>query len=292
MKIKKAVIAAAGLGTRFLPATKSIPKEMLPIIDAPIIQYLVKELVDSGIKEIIIITRPGFKTFHEYFSRNRKLEQTLKDTGKEELAETIKNISKMAKIRLKPQDKDLPYGNGSPILAAKKFLDKDESFVYMFGDDMTLAQKPVTQQLIDVYKEQNPKAILAVQEVPLWEVSKYGVVTYKTNVPYKYEIESIVEKPAMEKAPSRMAQFGRFVLSYDVVREAEKRQLGKGNELWLTDIINNIAQRGDKVIAQPVDGEWLTTGDPLKFIQTTLKFAIAREDIKNDLLEFIKKEII
>ena len=96
----------------------------------------------------------------------------------------------------------------------------------------------------------------------------------------------------MEKAPSRMAQFGRFVLSYDVVREAEKRQLGKGNELWLTDIINNIAQRGDKVIAQPVDGEWLTTGDPLKFIQTTLKFAIAREDIKNDLLEFIKKEII
>ncbi len=292
MKIKKAVIAAAGLGTRFLPATKSIPKEMLPIIDAPIIQYLVKELVDSGIKEIIIITRPGFKTFNDYFSRNKKLEDTLKDTGKTELAESIKNISKMAKIRFRPQDKSLPYGNGSPILAAKKFLDKDESFVYMFGDDMTLADKPVTQQLIDVYKEQNPKAVLAVQEVPLWEVSKYGVVTYKTNVPYKYEIESIVEKPAMEKAPSRMAQFGRFVLSYDVVIEAEKRQLGKGNELWLTDILNNIAQRGEKVIAQPIDGEWLTTGDPLRFIQTTLKFAMKREDLKKDLKEFIKKEII
>lgn len=292
MKIKKAIIAAAGLGTRFLPATKSVPKEMLPIIDAPIIHYLVKELVDSGIKEIIIITRPGFKTFNDYFSRNKKLEDTLKDTGKSELAETIKNISKMAKIRFKPQDKSLPYGNGSPILAAKKFLNKDESFVYMFGDDMTLADKPVTQQLIDVYKEQNPKAILAVQEVPLWEVSKYGVVTYKTNVPYKYEIESIIEKPAMEKAPSRMAQFGRFVLSYDVVIEAEKRQLGKGNELWLTDIINNIAQRGDKVIAQPIDGEWLTTGDPLRFIQTTLKFAMKRDDLKKDLTEFIKKEII
>ncbi len=265
---------------------------MLPIIDAPIIHYLVKELVDSGIKEIIIITRPGFKTFNDYFSRNKKLEDTLKDTGKTELAESIKNISKMAKIRLRPQDKDLPYGNGSPILAAKRFLDKDESFVYMFGDDMTLADKPVTQQLIDVYKEQNPKAVLAVQEVPLWEVSKYGVVTYKTNVPYKYEIESIVEKPAMEKAPSRMAQFGRFVLSYDVVIEAEKRQLGKGNELWLTDILNNIAQRGEKVIAQPIDGEWLTTGDPLRFIQTTLKFAMKREDLKKDLKEFIKKEII
>lgn len=280
MKIKKAIIAAAGLGTRFLPATKSVPKEMLPIIDTPIIHYLVKELVDSGIKEIIIITRPGFKTFNDYFSRNKKLEETLKNTNKKELAETVKNISKMAKIRFKPQDKSLPYGNGSPILAAKKFLNKDESFVYMFGDDMTLADKPVTQQLIDVYKQQNPKAILAVQEVPLWEVSKYGVVTYKTNVPYKYEIESIVEKPDMEKAPSRMAQFGRFVLSYDVVVEAEKRQLGKGNELWLADIINNLAQRGEKVIAQPIDGEWLTTGDPLRFIQTTLKFAMKREDLK------------
>lgn len=292
MKIKKAIIAAAGLGTRFLPATKSVPKEMLPIIDTPIIHYLVKELVDSGIKEIIIITRPGFKTFNDYFSRNKKLEETLKNTNKKELAETVKNISKMAKIRFKPQDKSLPYGNGSPILAAKKFLNKDESFVYMFGDDMTLADKPVTQQLIDVYKQQNPKAILAVQEVPLWEVSKYGVVTYKTNVPYKYEIESIVEKPDMEKAPSRMAQFGRFVLSYDVVVEAEKRQLGKGNELWLADIINNLAQRGEKVIAQPIDGEWLTTGDPLRFIQTTLKFAMKREDLKKDLKEFIKKEII
>ena len=166
MKIKKAVIAAAGLGARFLPATKSVPKEMLPIIDAPIIHYLVKELVDSGIKEIIIVTRPGIKTFNDYFSRNKKLEDILKDTGKNELAEAIRSISKMAKIRVKPQDKSLPYGNGSPILAAKKYLNKDESFVYMFGDDMTLSEKPVTQQLIDVYTEQNPKAILAVQEVP------------------------------------------------------------------------------------------------------------------------------
>jgi len=292
MKIKKAVIAAAGLGTRFLPATKSIPKEMLPILDAPIIQYLVEELVDSGIKEIIIITRPGFKTFNQYFSRDRKLEQTLKDTGKTELADEIKDISKMAKIKFRPQDKDLPYGNGSPILAAKKYIHEGESFVYMFGDDMTIAKKPVTQQLIDIYKEQKPKAVLAVQEVPLWEVSKYGVVTYKQNTPYKYEIESIVEKPEMEKTPSRMAQFGRFVLSYDVVKEAEKRQLGKGNELWLTDIINNIAQKGEKIIAQPIEGEWLTTGDPLRFVQTTLKFAMERPDIKKDLLEFIKKEII
>jgi UTP--glucose-1-phosphate uridylyltransferase len=292
MKIKKGIIAAAGLGTRFLPATKSVPKEMLPILDAPIIQYLVEEMVGSGIKEIIVITRPGFKTFDHYFSRDRKLEKTLKESGKTDLAEEIKDISKMAKIKFKPQDKDLPYGNGSPILAAKKYLNEGEAFVYMFGDDMTLAKTPVTKQLIEVFKEENPKAVLAVQEVPLREVSKYGIVSYKKDAKYKYEISQLVEKPSIEEAPSRMAQFGRFILSYDVVKEAEKKQLGKGNELWLADILNNLAKKGEKVIAQPIEGEWLTTGDPLTFVQTTLKFAMERPEIKKDLLEFIKKEII
>ena len=292
MKIKKGIITAAGLGTRFLPATKSVPKEMLPILDTPIIQYLVDELVDSGIKDIIIITRPGFKTFHQYFSRDKKLENKLKDTGKDDLAEEIREISKMAKITLRAQDKDLPYGNGSPILAAKRYLKEGESFVYMFGDDMTLAKTPVTKQLINVFNEEKAKAVLAVQEVPLKEVPRYGVVSYKKNADYRYEVSKLVEKPSVEEAPSQMAQFGRFVLSYDVVREAEKKQLGKGNELWLIDMLNNLAQKGEKVIAQPIDGQWLTTGDPLRFIQTTLKFAMERPEIKKDLLEFIKNEIV
>ena len=291
MKITKAIIAAGGLGTRFLPATKSVPKEMLPIIDKPIIQYLVEELVDSGIKEIIIITRPGFDTFKRFFSRDRKLEKQLKESGKEELAKEIKEISKMAKIILKPQDKKLPYGNGSPLLAAKKYIKEGENFVYMFGDDMTLSNVPVSKQLIDVFNEQNPKAVLGVQKVPLEEVSKYGAVSYKKDAKYGYEIEGIVEKPKVEEAPSQMVQFGRFVLSYDVIKEAEKRNLGKGNELWLTDMLNNMAKRGEKVIAQPIEGEWLTTGDPLRFIKTTLKFAKERDDIKKDLLYFINKEL-
>lgn len=292
MKIKKAVIAAAGLGTRFLPTTKSIPKEMLPIIDKPIIHYLVEELVDSGIKEIIVITRPGFKTFDHYFSRDKKLEESLKSSGKEELAEQIKQISKMAKITFKPQDKDLPYGNGSPILAAKKFIKEGESFVYMFGDDMTLADKPVTLQIIDVFQKEKPKAVLAVQKVPLSEVPRYGVVSYKKGANYEYEIAELIEKPAIEEAPSQMAQFGRFVLSYDVVKEAEKRYLGKGNELWLADMLNNMAKRGEKVIAQPIQGEWLTTGDPLRFLQTTLKFAMKRPDLKKELFDFMKEDVI
>jgi len=292
MKTKKAVIAAAGLGTRFLPATKSIPKEMLPILNAPIIQYLVKELADSGIKEVIVITRPGFKTFNQYFSRDGKLEKILMETGKPELAKEIKEITKMAKMRFKPQDKDLPYGNGSPILAAKKFLKKGESFVYMFGDDLTISNIPVTKQLMDVFEEENPKAVIAVQEVPLKEVSKYGIVAYKENPESKYEISGLTEKPTMEDAPSQMAQFGRFVLSYDVVKEAEKRVLGKGNELWLADILNNLAKRGEKIIAKPIEGEWLTTGDPLRFTEATLKFAMQRPDIKDELIDFIKREII
>ena len=292
MRIKKAVIAAAGLGTRFLPATKSIPKEMLPILDTPIIQYLVEELVDSGIKEIIVITRPGFKTFNNYFSRDKKLEKTLIENDKPELAEEIKNITKMAKMKFKPQDKDLPYGNGSPIIAAKKFLKEGESFVYMFGDDLTISDTPVTKQLIDVFEKENPKAVIAVQEVPLEEVSKYGIVAYKENSESKYEISRLIEKPSIEEAPSQMAQFGRFVLSYDVIREAEKRILGRGNELWLADILNNLAKKGEKIIANPIDGEWLTTGDPLKFTQATLKFAMQKPSIKDELVKFIKEEII
>jgi len=292
MRIKKAVIAAAGLGTRFLPATKSIPKEMLPILDTPIIQYLVEELVDSGIKEIIVITRPGFKTFNDYFSRDKKLEKTLIENDKPELAEEIKNITKMAKMKFKPQDKDLPYGNGSPIIAAKKFLKEGESFVYMFGDDLTISDTPVTKQLIDVFEKENPKAVIAVQEVPLEEVSKYGIVAYKENSESKYEISKLIEKPSIEEAPSQMAQFGRFVLSYDVIKEAEKRILGRGNELWLADILNNLAKKGEKIIANPIEGEWLTTGDPLKFTQATLKFAMQKPNIKDELIRFIKEEII
>ena len=292
MKIKKAIIAAAGFGTRFLPATKVTPKETLPILNVPIIQYLVEELVDSGIKEIIIVTKPNDKAFKNYFSRDKKLEKYLKDTGKEDLAEKIKDISKMAKIRFVPQGKDLPYGNGTPILAAKKYIKEGDNFAYMFGDDMTLADVPVTRQLMDVFEKENPKAVLAVQEVELKEVSRYGVVSYKTDGKNKYEINGIIEKPSIEAAPSRMAQFGRFVLSYDVMVEAEKRKIGKGNELWLTDMLDSLVRRGEKVIAQPIDGEWLTTGDPLRYIQTTLKFAMKRPDIKDDLLKFIKEEII
>ena len=288
MKITKAVIAAAGLGTRFLPETKSVPKEMLPIIDRPIIHYLVDELVQSGIKDIILITRPGFNTYADYFSKDAKLEKSLLKSGKTSYAKQIKDISKMAKIICIPQPLNLPYGNASPLIAAKKYIKKGESFVYMFGDDMTISKTPVSKQIINVFQKHRPNALLAVQKVPWEEVPLYGAVEYKKGAPYRYEITKLIEKPSIEEAPSRMVQFGRFVLTYDVLKETEKTSLGKGKELWMSDVLNKMAKEGKKVIAQPIRGKWLTTGDPLRFIKTTLEFAMQRPDLKAELRYFIK----
>lgn len=284
-KITKAVIAAAGYGTRFLPATKNQPKEMLPIIDKPIIHYLVEEAVKAGIEDIIIVTRAGQTPLEDYFDSNAELENTLEKNGKIERLKQIKDIPKMANFVYVRQNADLPYGNATPLLCVKPLIDDDESFVYMFGDDLTISKTPVTKQLIDIYERENPKAILAVQEVADEDVEKYGTVEYKEG---SREIKSIKEKLPVGEAPSNMAQFGRFVFSHDFLKEAEKTPLGKGNELWVTDILNNLAQRGEKVIAQPIEGKWLTTGDPLNYLKASIEFAFEREEISNKFKEYLK----
>ncbi len=290
-KIKKAVIAAAGYGTRFLPATKNQPKEMLPIIDKPIIHYLVDELVDSGIEDIILVTRAGNHIMEDYFDNQVELEYTLEKSGKHSKLKLVREIPQMANFVYVRQKKHLPYGNATPLLAVKDLIDDNESFVYMFGDDLTLSSTPVTKQLIDVFNAQKASAVLAVQEVPDSEIEKYGSVKYKTNAEYKYEIEAGYEKLPADKAPSKMAQFGRFVFSYDVIEAVKHTPTGKDNELWVIDILNLLAHSGRKVIAQPIEGEWLTTGDPLNYLKATLKFAMQRDDLNKELKEFINKEI-
>lgn len=289
-KITKAIIATAGNATRFLPETKNIPKQMLPIIDKPIIQYLVEEAVESGIKDIIIVTQAGQNAMEDYFDNNASLEFALESRGKLESLKVIKNITKLANFIYVRQKRHLPYGNGTPLLVVKHLVDDDEAFVYMFGDDLTITHnsKPVTKQLIDVFNKEQPKAIMGVQEVPTAETYKYGIVKYKENARYPYEIEYEVEKPPVEATPSNMAAFGRYVLSYDVINEAEKTDLGVGNELWLTDVLNNMAKSGKKVIAQPIHGEWMTTGDPLNYLKATVRYALRREDLAKDFLEYIK----
>jgi len=282
------VIAAAGYGTRFLPATKNQPKEMLPIIDKPIIHHLVDECVSSGITDIIIVTRAGQGIMEDYFDSHLELEQMLDANGKDSLLKTIRKIPQLANFVYVRQKKNLPYGNGTPLLVAAPLIDDDEAFVYMFGDDLTLAKTPVTKQLIDVYYQELPAAILAVQEVPDSEVERYATVEYKKGARNKYEIKSLLEKMPLGKNLSNMAQFGRFVFSYDVLRQVKKTKPGKDDELWIADVLNNLAKKGKRVIAQPIKGEWLTTGDPLRYMETQVRFALERRDIGKDFSKFLK----
>ncbi len=289
-KINKAVIAVAGYGTRFLPATKNQPKQMLPIIDKPIIHYVVEEAVDAGIKEIILVTQAGQHSMEDYFDSHFEIEKYLEENGKTDYLKIVREIPQMANFVYVRQKKHLPYGNGTPLLVAQDLIDNDEAFLFMFGDDMTLSPKNnnVSKQIIDIYYQHKPTAVMAVQEVAWDEVNRYGVVEYKKNSKNKYEVKKEYEKLPPEKAPSNMAVFGRYVFDFDVIRGARKTLPGEGKELWITDILNNLINNGKKVIAQPIDGEWLTTGDPLRYMKAQVRFALEREDIGNEFKNYLK----
>jgi UTP--glucose-1-phosphate uridylyltransferase len=224
----------------------------------------------------------------DYFDNNLELEYSLEENGKLKALEVIREIPQMANFIYVRQKKHLPYGNATPLLAAKDLIDDDEVFVYMFGDDLTFSEKPVTAQLIEVFEQQGAAAVIGVQEVPDRDIERYGTVKYKNKASYKYEIEGMYEKLPAGKAPSNMAQFGRFVFSYDVVKELQQTKTGKDNELWLTDVLNGLAQHGKKVIAQPIEGRWLTTGDPLNYLKATITFALDRPRLKDELRLFLR----
>jgi UTP--glucose-1-phosphate uridylyltransferase len=295
MKITKAVIAVAGYGTRFLPATKVQPKEMLPIVDKPVVQYLVEEAVASGITDIILVTRSGNQALEDHFDSSRELEIHLEAQGKMRELEEVQRIPALANFIYVRQTKDMPYGNGTPLLCAKSLIHPDEAVVYMFGDDIVKSEVPCAKQLIDVYDECHPAAVIAVQEVPAQEVSRYGVPKLKSGTD-RNELEYIVEKPSPANAPSNLAQLGRFVLSYKIIdlledlKEGLKKEDSKGGgngELWLTDAIDRLAAT-DTVIVHPIEGKWLTTGDPLSFLKTTVEFALDRPDIGAEFAEYLR----
>lgn len=289
-KITKAVIAAAGYGTRFLPATKVQPKEMLPIVDKPIIQYLVEEAVASGIKDIILVTRFGQSALENHFDTNVELEIQLERAGKKDRLEKVRRVHEMANFVYVRQGRNLPYGNATPLICVKDLIQKDEAFVYMFGDDLVQAKPPCTKQLIDVFHKRKPAALLAVQEVPWSEVERYGVVRYQEGTKINQVVE-LLEKLPKNKAPSNKALFGRFVFTYAVLKQAEedfkKKRLGKDKELWVADILNRLA-KNHKVIAQPIKGKWMTTGDPLRYMKAQVEFALVRKDIGKDFKNFLK----
>lgn len=286
MQIKKAVIALAGYGTRFLPASKNVPKQMLPIIDKPIVQYLVEEAVASGITDIILVTQAGQSVMEDHFDSHVALEHILEKTHKDEYLRKIREIPQIANFIYVRQKKSLPYGNATPLLVVKDLIGKDEPFVYMFGDDLVKSQIPATSQLINVFRKHRPAAVLGVQEVLQEEIHKYASVKYCPGTKIN-QVESLIEKAPPHQAYSLMAQFGRFVFSPVVIAETEKTPLGKDGELWVADVLNRLA-KNHKVIAQPIKGKWLTTGDPLNYLKATVEYALDRPDLAEGFKKYLQ----
>jgi UTP--glucose-1-phosphate uridylyltransferase len=282
-RIKKAIIAVAGSGTRFLPVTKSMPKEMLPIVDKPIIQLLVEEMVAAGIEDIILVTKWDKKPLEDHFDHSTALEEDLEKNGKSEMSTMVKSIAEMANFIYVRQKG--PYGNGTPVISASSLVD-DEPFVFAFGDDLVKSKVSFTKQMVDDY-EKNGNLMIGVQEMPKEVLNRYGIVKLREGT---MEIEDIIEKPAIDEAPSNLADFGRMILDQDFINILKETALGKGNELWVTDAIRKYVKKGGKFMAKKVeDGEWLTTGDPLNYLKAMFSYAFDREDIGKDLKEYVNE---
>jgi UTP--glucose-1-phosphate uridylyltransferase len=281
-RIRKAVVAVAGAGTRFLPATKALPKEMLPIVDKPIIQLVVEELVEAGIEDVILVTREGKQSLENHFSCDLTLMRELKEAGKFKECEYVQRISDMANFVYVRQEG--PYGNGTPVLSAASLV-KDETFVYVWADDLVKCEESFTKQMIRDH-QRHGHLMIGVQEVPREVVDRYGIVKLRED---SMEIEDIIEKPSIEAAPSNLADFGRMLLNQEIINILRETPLGKGNELWIVDAIRQYVRDGGVFLAKRVEnGRWLTTGDPLNYLKATISYALDRSDIGRELDEFIK----
>lgn len=283
MKVRKAIIPAAGLGTRFLPATKAMPKEMLPIVDKPTIQYIVEEAIASGIEDIIIVTGKGKRAIEDHFDNSFELEQTLLEKGKLEILSEVQKSSKMVDIHYIRQKE--AKGLGHAIWCARKFIGQ-EPFAVLLGDDIVQAEKPCLKQMIEQY-DRYRSSIIGVQTVPMDEVSRYGIVDGKVVQDRLYSVSNLVEKPKREVAPSNIAIMGRYILSPSIFDVLENQTPGAGDEIQLTDAIAEL-NRFEAVYAYDFEGTRYDVGDKLGFIKTQLVFALQREDLKMDLLEYLE----
>ena len=282
-KVKKAIIPAAGLGTRFLPATKSLPKEMFTIIDTPTIQYIVEEAVKSGIEEICIITNSTKHIMENHFDYNFELETRLKERGEIEKYEEIRKIPNMCKIFYVRQLE--PKGLGHAILCAKEFIN-NEPFAVLLGDDLMVNEKPVLKQLIEKFNETN-YSILGVQTVPKKDVCKYGNITPNSDIINRtVEVKDLVEKPKIEEAKSQLAVLGRYVLTPTIFKYLETQEKGKGNEIQLTDAIRRMLAE-EKVYAYDFEGIRYDIGDKFGYVKAIIDFALKNPELKDKTEEYI-----
>ena len=283
MRVKKAIIPAAGLGTRFLPATKAQPKEMLPIVDKPTIQYIIEEAVESGIEQILIITGRNKRAIEDHFDKSVELESELKKKGKEELLELVEGISNMAEIYYIRQKE--PKGLGHAIGCARTFVGNDP-FAVMLGDDVVDSRVPCLKQLINCYNEYKT-TILGVQKVPKEDVHKYGVVKGLTIEDRVYKVKDLIEKPKLEEAPSNVAILGRYIISPNIFDILEYTKPGKGGEIQLTDALKTLAKE-EAMYAYEFEGRRYDVGDKLGFLEATVEYALKRPELRGPFLEYLK----
>jgi UTP--glucose-1-phosphate uridylyltransferase len=286
-KVRKAIIPAAGLGTRFLPATKAMPKEMLPIVDKPTIQYIIEEAVASGIEDIIIVTGKGKRAIEDHFDNAPDLEQNLAEKGKYDLLEKVQFSSNLANIHYIRQKE--PKGLGHAVWCARNFIG-DEPFAVLLGDDIVQNDPPCLKQLIDQYEETR-SSVIGVQEVSDEETHRYGVIAPASQTGRRFEVENFVEKPAQGTAPSNLAIIGRYLLTPEIFMFLEKQEKGAGGEIQLTDAIQKLNQI-QRVFAYQFEGKRYDVGEKAGFVKTTIEFALKNEEIKDEILEFLEQTLI
>ncbi len=286
MTVKKAIIPAAGLGTRFLPATKSQPKEMLPIVDKPTLQYIIEEAIESGIEEILIITGRNKKSIEDHFDKSVELELELEQKGKLEMLEMVRDISNMVNIHYIRQKE--PKGLGHAIHCAKSFIG-NEPFAVLLGDDIVDAKTPCLKQLINAYDEYKT-TILGVQEVAKEDTDKYGILDVKHIEDRVYKVKDMVEKPSVESAPSNIAILGRYIINPSIFDILENQAPGKGGEIQLTDALKTLSTQ-EAIYAYNFEGRRYDVGDKFGFLEATIDFALKRDELRDDLLNYMKEVV-
>ncbi|MFJ8259755.1 UTP--glucose-1-phosphate uridylyltransferase GalU [Peribacillus asahii] len=280
-KVRKAIIPAAGLGTRFLPVTKAMPKEMLPIVDKPTIQYIVEEAVASGIEDIIIVTGKGKRSIEDHFDNAFELENNLMEKNKFELLEKVQASSKVDIHYIRQKE---PKGLGHAVWCARKFIG-NEPFAVLLGDDIVQAETPCLKQLINEY-DKTLSSVIGVQTVSEEETHRYGIVDPSSQIGRRYEVHNFVEKPAKGTAPSNLAIMGRYIFTPEIFLFLEKQEKGAGGEIQLTDAIQKLNEI-QRVFAYDFEGKRYDVGEKLGFILTTIEFALKDETLKGEVVDFL-----
>lgn len=285
-KIRRAVIAVAGFGTRFLPATKAQPKEMLAVVDKPIIQYVVEEMVGAGIEEIVLVTGQNKRSIEDHFDRSFELEYRLKEADKLDLLEEVKRISNLAKFIYVRQK--MPLGNGHALLCAKVVVD-DEPFAFSYGDDIIEAKIPAIGQMIKVF-EKYQGSVMGVMEVPREKISQFGVIKPQEIEKGVYKVVDTIEKPHPDDAPSNLASVGRYVFTSKIFEALEETKPGKGGEIWVADGVKNLC-RNETVYACKLEGTYWNCGDKREFLKATINFALKNPEFGRDLRKYLRNRV-